>query len=126
MSGSGAPLPEYLGTICLPQRSLAFWTYLPLAVCAQAIWGKKGKLADRVFALLAIILIVVLVTAAVEIALLHYQQATYDPAPEDVVDYIYQPELRWYAYFAIVIFWLLALAVLLVQRKPEAGIGSSP
>jgi hypothetical protein len=122
----GAPLHEPLQFVCSPQRSLVFWTYLPLAICLQAICGRPGKWADRFFGLLAVLLAVLLLISVTEIAWAHYQQATYKPAPGDVVDYMYQPELRWYAYFAIVVFWLLAIAVLLVQRKPEAGIGSSP
>lgn len=115
----GAPLHEPLQVVCSPQRSLAFWACLPLAICLQAIWGRKGKWADMVSALLAVLLSVLLVVAAAEIALLHYQQAAFSPGPEEVIDYLYHPQLSWYVYFATVVLWLLAFAVLLARRKPD-------
>lgn len=116
----GAPFHEPLKFVCAPKGSLAFWTYVPLAICAQAIWGRTGNWADRLFALLAVLLSVLLVISAAEIAWHHYQQATYLPDPGTAIDYLYLPKLSWYAYYATVILWLSALAILLVRRMPAA------
>lgn len=114
---SGAPLHEPLQFICAPQSSLWFWAYLPLAICLQAIWGQRGKWADKLCSVLAVLLAALLLITVTEIAWSHYQQATYIPDPGSVVESVYQPTLSWYAYYAIVVLWLLAVAVLLVRRK---------
>ena len=113
---AGRPLHEPLQVVCGIGQSVAFWTWLPFAVCLRAIWGRPRKWVDTLFAWIAGIVAVAVMIAAAETAWQTYERTTVESATGDILDYLYIAELRWYAFYALAILLLVTLAMLLSRR----------
>jgi hypothetical protein len=106
----------------------AVWLHLPVAACLWAIWGKRGGMADKIFGAIMLLLaglaaLLAACTAALEIETAGNTTPECDIVDDtcSIFDYAYIPEPSWFLYYAILILWFVALAVLLFGRRPETS-----